>query len=68
MNDDLESIWKKAVAAQIKVLPQHLTGGTEENWKACQNNRSPGRNLNPGPPEYDLSVDSTIILKATLIK
>jgi hypothetical protein len=31
MNDELERIWKEAAVAKVKVLSQHLPGGTEES-------------------------------------
>jgi hypothetical protein len=31
VNDELERIWKEAVVAKVKVLSQHLPGGTEES-------------------------------------
>jgi hypothetical protein len=46
-------MWKKAVVAYFKVLCRHLFEGTEGNENFCQYNRSPGWDLNPGPPEYE---------------
>jgi hypothetical protein len=31
MNNGLERMWKEAVAAQFRVLPQNLPGGDEED-------------------------------------
>jgi hypothetical protein len=31
MNNEYERIWKEAVVVLLKVLPQHLPGGSEEN-------------------------------------
>jgi hypothetical protein len=40
--------------AATKVLPRHSPGWTAENYENAQDSRSPGRDLNPGPPEYDV--------------
>jgi hypothetical protein len=48
--DEFERMWKKADVAWFKVLSWHLPGGTEDNYENCQDNRSPDRDLNPGPP------------------
>jgi hypothetical protein len=38
----------------FKVLFWHLYGGNEENHKKfSQETRSPGRGMNPGPPQYE---------------
>jgi hypothetical protein len=38
----------------LKVPSQHLHGRIEEKYKNLdQNSWSPGRDLNPGPPEYE---------------
>jgi hypothetical protein len=43
-----------------KVLSWHMPGGTEENHNILsQNNRSPGKNVNLGPPEYEVGVLTT---------
>jgi hypothetical protein len=44
VNDELQSIWKESVMAVI--LLQALS----------QYSRSPGEDLNPGPPEYETGV------------
>jgi hypothetical protein len=59
VNDALERMRKEAVVALFKVLPRHLPGGTEEKQKITQDRRSPGRDLNPGPPEYETGVLAT---------
>jgi hypothetical protein len=57
MNNNLERVRKKAVVNQLKIPSLHLSGGTEENTKTLNyGNRSSGRNLNPGPPEYEEGV------------
>jgi hypothetical protein len=42
-----------AVMASFKTLSQHLPGGTEEIHESPQDSRSPGRDLNLEPPEYE---------------
>lgn len=36
-------------------VSRHLPGWTTENLDKFQNNRSLGRDLNQGPPEYNIS-------------
>jgi hypothetical protein len=44
----------------FKVLSWHSTGGNEENYENLnQDSQSPGRESNPGPPEYEVGVLST---------
>jgi hypothetical protein len=44
----------------FKVLFWNLPGGTQENSKnLSQDSRSPGQDLNPGPPEYGAGVLTT---------
>jgi hypothetical protein len=51
---------KEAVVAWFKVLSRHLPGRTEENHKnLSQDSWFPGRDLNPGPPEYETGVLTT---------
>jgi hypothetical protein len=59
MNNEFEEIGKKAVVVQLKVLSPHLPGGTEENDGKPQESRSPDRDLNLGPPEYETGVLTT---------
>jgi hypothetical protein len=40
----------------LNVLSWNLSGGTEEIHEKPQDSRSPGRNLNPGHPEYEVRV------------
>jgi hypothetical protein len=43
----------EGVVAYLNVIYHHLSGGTEENHEnLSQDIRSPGRDLNPVPPEY----------------
>jgi hypothetical protein len=54
---NLGRIWKEAVVAKFKVLSRHLPVETEKMTKVLsQDSRSPGRGLNPGPPEYKVGV------------
>jgi hypothetical protein len=46
----------------FKVLYQHSCGGTEENHKICRDSRSPGRDMNPRPSEYEAEVMNKIII------
>jgi hypothetical protein len=57
MNDDLERIWKEAVGTQFVALSRYLLWRDwEKPRKACQDSRTPGRDLSPGPPEYEAGV------------
>jgi hypothetical protein len=57
VNNEQEGIWKKAAVASCKVPSRHLLGGTEKTTKSLsQSSRSPGRDYNPGPPEYEPGV------------
>jgi hypothetical protein len=54
MNNELERVWKETVLAQFSALSQYSKGGTEKNTKnLSQDCRSPGRDLNKGPPEFE---------------
>jgi hypothetical protein len=60
VNDDLERMWKEAAVAKFKMLSQHLLGGAEENHENLnQDSQSPGRDLNPGHPEYEAEMLTT---------
>jgi hypothetical protein len=59
VNYELEMTLKEAAVASFNVLSLHLPGGTEENHEKPQDSRSPGRYLNPGPPEYKAGVLTT---------
>jgi hypothetical protein len=55
-----KDVEEQAVMAHFKVLSQRLRGGTEKNTKTLsQDIRSPGRDLNPRPPEYEGGVSTT---------
>jgi hypothetical protein len=43
----------------LKVQLQHLPGGTEQDHLTSQDSQSPGRDLNPGPPEYEVGLLAT---------
>jgi hypothetical protein len=45
--------WSEAVAAESEMLYRRLLTGTEETHEERQVDRSPGRELNPGLPEYE---------------
>jgi hypothetical protein len=50
-------MWKEAAVAKFKVLYRYLPGGTEKNHeKLGQDSQTPGRDLKPGPPEYETAV------------
>jgi hypothetical protein len=54
--------WKdvqKVVVAKFKALALHLPKGNEENHDKPQNGPPPGRDLNPGTPEYEAGVPTT---------
>jgi hypothetical protein len=48
MNDQLVRIWKEAVMFNVKVLSQHLSGGTDENYKASMKVVSPVAPISSG--------------------
>lgn len=54
MTNELESAWEKAVMAYEKLF-RHFSGMTEKTTKT-----SAGRHLNPGPPEYEVPLNSSI--------
>jgi hypothetical protein len=43
MNEELERMWKEAMVAYLKILTQHLPGGSEEN---NNNKKKPQRGIN----------------------
>jgi hypothetical protein len=48
---------RKQSSLNFNVLSQNLSGKTEENYKnLSQNSQYTGRDLNPGPPEYEAGV------------
>jgi hypothetical protein len=59
VRDELE-IMRKWSRPNFKVLSRHLPVGTKEIHKQfSQDNRSPGRDFNPGPPECEAGLLST---------
>jgi hypothetical protein len=51
---------RKRSLLNFRVLSQPLPVGTEENHKdVSYDSQSLGRNLNPGPPEYEAGMSST---------
>jgi hypothetical protein len=59
-NGELKRICKEAVAAYFKALSRHLPGGTEENNENhSRDSWSPGRDINPEPPEYETGMITT---------
>jgi hypothetical protein len=54
VNDELEGFERKRSWPTFKTLSRHLLGSSEENRDKSQtDSRSPGRNSNPGPPEFE---------------
>jgi hypothetical protein len=47
--------WKEAVVAQFKILSLNFPGREQ----VSQDRPSPGRDFNPGPPEYEAGVLTT---------
>jgi hypothetical protein len=45
--------------AYIKVLPRHSFGGTEKDGENSQDSPFLGRDLNPGPHEYEAGMLKT---------
>lgn len=52
----------------FKVLPLHFHGGTEETHEKPQNNRSAGRNVNPGPPEHEVGMLTTRLRPSVILR
>jgi hypothetical protein len=68
MNNGLIKIWKEAVLAKFKVLSRNLPEGTEKNHEnLSQDRRSPSRDLNPGPAEYETGVLTTRWVEVDLL-
>jgi hypothetical protein len=59
VNDELERTWNEVTWPNFKVLSRHLPGETEENHNLSQGSRSPGRDLNQGPLQYEAGVLNT---------
>jgi hypothetical protein len=47
---------KEAIIALIKIVSDYLPGGNEETKESLDEFRSPGRDLNPGHPQYEAAV------------
>jgi hypothetical protein len=60
MNCELQSKCKVVVMSSFKVLCMHLVGVSDENHDKPQDSRFPGRNLIPGPPDYESGVIITL--------
>jgi hypothetical protein len=59
MNNTLKSMLEEAVVTYFKVPVQYFLGETEkEQEKLGHYSRCPGRDLNPGRPEYDAGCQS----------
>jgi hypothetical protein len=57
--------WKEPVVVQLTVdiITRNLSGETDEiHDKVSQYSRSPGRDLNTGPPEYETGLKYKMIL------
>jgi hypothetical protein len=55
--NELGRVWKETIVALFNVLYQHMPwrdSGKPKNLR--QDSRSPGRDLNPGLPQYDTGV------------
>jgi hypothetical protein len=59
--------WESTWWPNFKVLYQHLTGVTDENHEESQYSWSLGSHLNPGPPEYEVGVLTTLLQCCVLI-
>jgi hypothetical protein len=57
MHDKLERMWNELIMVYIKVLSQHLPGGTRKTTKILnQDSRCPGQDSNCAPSEYELKM------------
>lgn len=60
VNDKLETLCKEAAVVYFMLLCQHISGGRRKTTKAfCQYIRSPDRNSNTGPLEYEAGYFAT---------
>jgi hypothetical protein len=58
MVDELERPWKDAVVAYFLCCPSIFQDGLiKSTTDLSQNSRYPGRDLNPGPLKYEVSVN-----------
>jgi hypothetical protein len=56
----MKGFGRKRSWPNFKVLPRKSSGGTKEKQETLsQDSRSPGRDLKPGPPEYEAGVLTT---------
>jgi hypothetical protein len=55
MNDELERMWKEEVWPNSRGYPIICLEGLRKNTKnLSHNSRSPDRDLNPGPHQYEV--------------
>jgi hypothetical protein len=55
VNNELERTWEETVVAYLRYYPGICLEGLRKTTKKTrQYIRSPGRDLNPGPPEYEV--------------
>jgi hypothetical protein len=60
MNDRLEGMWKEAIVVQFMASPGIWLEGLRKTTKIIsQDSRSPGRDLNKVPSEYEAVVLAT---------
>jgi hypothetical protein len=63
VNDEQKRMWKEAAMAYFKVLFLLCLEGLRETTKSLsQESRSPDRDLNPEPPEYEARLSACRIL------
>jgi hypothetical protein len=68
LNNELERAWKEAVVSLFEVLYQHLSWGLKKTTKILsQNRRSLGQYLNPGPPEFESGLPTTLRRLAVMV-
>jgi hypothetical protein len=60
VNNKLERMWKEAAMPNLKHYPDICLGELRKTMKGfSQNSRSPARNFNPGPSEYEAGLLTT---------
>jgi hypothetical protein len=57
--DELERIWKEAIASWFKAFCRHLPEGLREQRKTCQGSQFLDQDFNLGSPGYEASVPTT---------
>jgi hypothetical protein len=63
---EMKRVWKNTAAGVFKV---YAIGTEKKPRKTCVDSRSPGRYLNPGPPEYEVkTVSCSTIFGAVSVK